>query len=109
MKLRLILYITNLQSQSNSYNFVYSNLQEKITAVFKAVQTEGLRDLNQALERKKMAVAKDNFGRSPLHLAVLVGHKEAVEHLADNFPITMKCKDNVSKPNTLKLGKKFKK
>lgn len=56
-----------------------------------------------------MAVAKDNFGRSPLHLAVLVGHKEAVEHLADNFPITMKCKDNVSKPNTLKLGKKFKK
>lgn len=64
--------------------------------MFKAVQTEGLRDLNQALERKKLAMAKDEWGRSPLHIAVMVGHKEAVEHLTSNFPATMKCKDNVS-------------
>ncbi|XP_052810541.1 caldesmon-like [Mya arenaria] len=74
-----------------------SELQERISAVFKAVQTEGLRDLNQALERKKLAGAKDVQGRSPLHLAVLVGHKEAVEHLASNFPVTLKCKDNLER------------
>ena len=71
-------------------------LQENITKVLKAVQTDGLDDLNQLLVDKKLATAKDEYGRSPLHIAVLVGHKEAVEHLASNFPVTMKCKDNVS-------------
>ena len=64
--------------------------------MFKAVQTKGLRELNQVLERKKLSVAKDSMGRSVLHVAVLVNHEEAVELLANNFPVTMKCKDNVS-------------
>lgn len=64
--------------------------------MFKAVQTAGLQDLSQVLEEKKLSTAKDDYGRSPLHIAVLVGHKEAAEHLASNFPVTMKCKDNVS-------------
>ena len=70
--------------------------QERISSVFKAVQTEGLRDLQQALERKKFIQAKDIQGRSPLHIAVLNGHQEAVEHIVKNFPVAMKCKDNVS-------------
>ena len=88
-------------SQKNNLTYQFFNLfhlspQEKISLVFKAVQTEGLRDLQQSLERKKMVQAKDIQGRSPLHIAVLVGHKEAVEHIATNFPVAMKCKDNVS-------------
>ena len=53
-----------------------------------------------------MVHAKDIQGRSPLHMAILVGHKEAVEHIVTNFPVAMKCKDNVSmnlKPNILTL------
>lgn len=71
-------------------------LQENIKKVLKAVQTEGLQELTEVLEEKKVATAKDEYGRSPLHIAVLVGHKEAAEHLASHFPVTMKCKDNVS-------------
>lgn len=79
------------------YKYSLLHLQERISSVFKAVQTEGLRDLHQALERKKLAIAKDEFGRSPLHIAILVGHKEAAEYLIRTFPVAMKCKDNVSR------------
>ena len=70
--------------------------QERISAVFTAVQAEGVRDLQQALERKKLVQARDVQGRTPLHLAVLSGKKEAVEYIVQNFPEAIKCTDNVS-------------
>ena len=66
-----------------------------MSAVFQAVQAEGIRDLQQALERKTLVQARDVQGRSPLHLAVLSGNKEAVEYIVQNFPDAMKCTDNV--------------
>lgn len=71
--------------------------QERISAVFTAVQAEGVRDLQQALERKKLIQARDLQGRTPLHLAVLSGKKEAVEYIVQNFPEAIKCTDNADR------------
>lgn len=65
--------------------------------VFTAVQKGVVRDVQQALERKKMATAKDSMGRCPLHVAVLTENCDVVEYVAKTFPNTVKCKDHVSK------------
>ena len=71
--------------------------QSKMQDVFTAVQKGVVRDVQQALERKKMAIAKDSMGRCPLHVAVLTENCDIVEYVAKTFPNTTKCKDHVSK------------
>lgn len=88
---------TSMSEEKQAFLNELPEFQERISSVFKAVQSEGLRDLHQALERKKLALAKDDYGRSPLHLAILVGHKDAVEHLASNFPMALRAKDNLER------------
>lgn len=88
---------TNLPEATQTFIKDIPVYKERIEAVLKSVQNAGLRDLNQALERKKLAIAKDSMGRSLLHVAVLTNHIEAVEHLAKNFPVTLKCKDNMER------------
>lgn len=70
--------------------------QKKIQEVFSVVQKGVLRDVQQTLERKKLATARDNMGRCPLHTAVLTENNYVVEYIAKSFPATVKCKDHVS-------------
>ncbi|XP_067649385.1 uncharacterized protein [Haliotis asinina] len=73
------------------------DFNEKISRVFKAVHSGVLREVIQALERKKLAIAKDKYGRSPLHIAVLCQHVDIINHIVSNFPISVRCRDNLNR------------
>lgn len=56
---------------------VLARLQEKIHRVHDAARDGSLLALQQALDRRKFAIAKDDIspnGATPLHVAVLFGH-----------------------------------
>ncbi|XP_017837898.1 uncharacterized protein LOC108596523 isoform X2 [Drosophila busckii] len=70
---------------------------EKIHRVHEAARDGGLLALQQALDRRKFAIAKDDIspnGATPLHVAVLFGHSDIVRYLASRFPETMAITDN---------------
>jgi hypothetical protein len=71
-------------------------LQERVQATFKAVLSGVPRDVENALERKALAMAKDEHGRSPLHLAILAGQDQIARNIVQNFPLAVKTRDNVS-------------
>ena len=63
------------------------------------MSTGVLREVENALERRNLALAKDVYGRSPLHMAILAGHNEIAQHIIQNFPLSLKTRDNVSVPS----------
>ncbi|KAH8307053.1 hypothetical protein KR044_004237 [Drosophila immigrans] len=70
---------------------------EKIHRVHDAARDGSLLALQQALDRRKFAIAKDDIspnGATPLHVAVLFGHSDIVRYLASRFPETMEITDN---------------
>ncbi|XP_033761825.1 caldesmon-like [Pecten maximus] len=72
-----------------------ADYQERISAVLRAAQTGVVRDLQQALERRSLATARDKSGQGPLHIAVLANQSDAVQYIATNFPETLKARDNM--------------
>lgn len=72
-----------------------ADYQERISAVLKAAQTGVVRDLQQALERRSLAIARDKCGRGPLHIALLANQSDAAQYIVTNFPETLKARDNM--------------
>lgn len=70
--------------------------QEKIEEISHTVQVGSVRDVQSVITRKKLVESKDKHGRCPLHIAILLGKDDVVEHLAKTYPNSLKCRDNVS-------------
>ncbi|GFT05922.1 ANK_REP_REGION domain-containing protein [Trichonephila clavipes] len=69
--------------------------QERIYEIHRAVARGRLRDVQALLDRKKLALARDPLGATPLHKAVMYGHRDIVEYIAMNFPLSKDTKDLV--------------
>ncbi|XP_070169164.1 uncharacterized protein [Polyergus mexicanus] len=68
----------------------------KIHAVHMAAREGNLRDLQNALDRRKFAVARDEsspHGATPLHVAVIFGNTAVIRYLAGRFPETANAID----------------
>ncbi|KAM0726055.1 Dynein heavy chain-like protein 2 [Formica fusca] len=68
----------------------------KIHAVHMAAREGNLRDLQNALDRRKFAVARDEsspHGATPLHVAVVFGNTAVIRYLAGRFPETANAID----------------
>ncbi|XP_066603426.1 uncharacterized protein [Prorops nasuta] len=68
----------------------------KIHAVHMAAKEGNLRDLQNALDRRKFAVARDSsspHGATPLHVAVIFGSTAVIRYLAGRFPETTQAID----------------
>ncbi|XP_034950982.1 uncharacterized protein [Chelonus insularis] len=68
----------------------------KINAVHIAAREGNLRGLQNALDRRKFAIARDSVsphGATPLHVAVIFGHTAIIRYLAGRFPETVHAVD----------------
>lgn len=68
----------------------------KINDVHKAVREGDLRRLKEMLEKKKLVLARDRKGATPLHNAILYEQTDVVRYLAQTFPQTLNAPDYVS-------------
>ncbi|GBM02827.1 hypothetical protein AVEN_52010-1 [Araneus ventricosus] len=66
---------------------------ERIYEIHRAVTRGRLRDVQSLLDRKKLALARDPLGATPLHKAVMYGHRDVAEYIAMNFPLSKDAKD----------------
>ncbi|CAG2230551.1 unnamed protein product [Mytilus edulis] len=89
--------ITDQSEDLKQFTSSLPDYMKKIQEVFSVVQKGVLRDVQQTLERKKLATARDNMGRCPLHIAVLTENNDVVEYIAKSFPATVKCKDHMNR------------
>uniref|UniRef100_A0A1B0G1F3 Uncharacterized protein n=1 Tax=Glossina morsitans morsitans TaxID=37546 RepID=A0A1B0G1F3_GLOMM len=72
------------------------NYMNKIQRVHKAARNGSLLSLQQALDRRKFAISRDNIspnGATPLHVATLFGHSDILRYLAFRFPETTSATD----------------
>ncbi|CAC5401923.1 unnamed protein product [Mytilus coruscus] len=89
--------ITDQSEDLKQFTSSIPDYMKKIQEVFTVVQKGVLRDVQQTLERKKLATARDNMGRCPLHIAVLTENNDVVDYIAKSFPATVKCKDHMNR------------
>lgn len=78
-----------------------TSLREVIETTMKNAISRDEQAENEALEavdaQPLLAKAKDEAGRSLMHLAVLAGTVKLVTHLASSFPDTLKARDNFNR------------
>ncbi|XP_015786659.1 uncharacterized protein LOC107363890 isoform X2 [Tetranychus urticae] len=66
----------------------------KIDEIHRAVTLGNLRNVQQLIDRKRLAYCRDQMGATPLHKAVIYGQKEIIEYFLDRFPSTIHTRDN---------------
>lgn len=69
---------------------------EKIKNVHQVVQIGDIEQVHRLLTRKRFALCRNQYGASPLHLAVLHGHIEVLLYIITQFPETVDGPDNVN-------------
>ncbi|PRD35730.1 UNVERIFIED_CONTAM: hypothetical protein NCL1_10619 [Trichonephila clavipes] len=69
------------------------NKNERIYDVHRAVMRDQLEHVVILLENKKLALARDQLGATPLHKAVWFGHYKIAHFISQQFPETLNAID----------------
>ncbi|GFQ86589.1 uncharacterized protein TNCT_494191 [Trichonephila clavata] len=70
-----------------------SEVVERVNAIHTAVSSDDLTELQNHLDEKDYALAKDHMGMTPLHKAVLLRKNKIVGFLIEKFPETINAKN----------------
>ncbi|XP_077554664.1 uncharacterized protein LOC144169409 [Haemaphysalis longicornis] len=66
---------------------------EQINDVHRAVVRGRLREVQTLMSHRSLSLARDSLGATPVHKAVMHGHYDVAQHLADNFRDALCAKD----------------
>ncbi|RWS26342.1 uncharacterized protein B4U80_09063 [Leptotrombidium deliense] len=69
-------------------------MKAKIEDIHRAVTFGKLRNVQQLIDRKKLAFCRDQMGATPLHKAVIYGQTEIIHYLLDKFPSVIHSRDH---------------
>ncbi|KIH58596.1 ankyrin repeat protein [Ancylostoma duodenale] len=69
--------------------------QSKIDAIHKAVEDGDVRRVKSLIDRQQLALARDSYGMTPLHKALLHGQTNTVRHLLAKYPQCVNATDHV--------------
>ncbi|XP_018494867.1 uncharacterized protein LOC100901587 [Galendromus occidentalis] len=69
------------------------NLMKKFEAIHRALQEGNVPELESHLESQDFALARDHFGMTPLHRAVILNNVASVKFLVNRFPETINARD----------------
>ncbi|KAL1416029.1 hypothetical protein MTO96_028369 [Rhipicephalus appendiculatus] len=66
---------------------------EQISDVHRAVVRGRLREVQTLMSHRSLSLARDSMGATPIHKAVMHGHVDVAQHLAENFRDSLSAKD----------------
>ncbi|XP_049518873.1 uncharacterized protein LOC119441824 [Dermacentor silvarum] len=66
---------------------------EQISDVHRAVIRGRLREVQTLMSHRSLSLARDSMGATPIHKAVMHGHVDVAQHLAENFRDSLSAKD----------------
>uniref|UniRef100_A0A0M3HW63 ANK_REP_REGION domain-containing protein n=1 Tax=Ascaris lumbricoides TaxID=6252 RepID=A0A0M3HW63_ASCLU len=71
--------------------------QGKIDAIHKAVEDGDVRRVKSLIDRPQLATARDRYGMTPLHKALLHGQTNAVRYLLAKYPSCVNAADHAGR------------
>ncbi|KAK6741808.1 hypothetical protein RB195_009591 [Necator americanus] len=71
--------------------------QSKIDAIHKAVEDGDVRRVKSLIDRQQLALARDSYGMTPLHKALLHGQTNTVRHLLAKYPQCVNATDHAGR------------
>ncbi|XGW18517.1 hypothetical protein V3C99_002825 [Haemonchus contortus] len=71
--------------------------QSKIDAIHKAVEDGDVRRVKSLIDRQQLALARDTYGMTPLHKALLHGQTNTVRHLLAKYPQCVNATDHAGR------------
>lgn len=92
-----LLNIDSDNKQVQDFLNLIPHYMEKIKKIHESVIKGNFEEVQKTLTRKRFALCRDQYGNSPLHLAVLHGHVDILLYIITQFPETIDGPDNVIK------------
>ncbi|KAM3724074.1 Serine/threonine-protein phosphatase 6 regulatory ankyrin repeat subunit [Dirofilaria immitis] len=82
-------------NNSNSKIFLdyLNDYLDEIDEIHKAIRKGDLKHLKELFTSKKLAIARNRFGRTPLHTAILYEQTEIIRYIVSNFPSVLNASD----------------
>ncbi|PAV76297.1 hypothetical protein WR25_16953 isoform C [Diploscapter pachys] len=88
---------TTVNSASSEFLGGLSQYQSKIDAIHKAVEEGDVRRVKSLIDRPQLATARDTYGMTPIHKALLHGQTNTVRYLLGKYPTSVNATDHVGR------------
>nr|XP_027195480.1 uncharacterized protein LOC113790065 [Dermatophagoides pteronyssinus] len=89
-----LLNIKSDNKQVQDFLNLVPHYMEKIKKIHESIVKGDFVQIQKTLTRKRFALCRDQYGNSPLHLAVLHGHIDILLYIITQFPETIDGPDN---------------
>ncbi|VIO90375.1 Uncharacterized protein BM_BM11608 [Brugia malayi] len=84
---------TTSNSNSNIFLNQLNTYLDEIDEIHKAIKRSDLKRVKELINSKKLAIARNRLGHTPLHTAIIYEQTEIIRHIVSNFPSVLNASD----------------